>query len=142
MGLFSRIGHAIHKAIDKVGDGLKAVVDSVKSTVQSLGNAIKDIAAVAGCLLQGDIKGAFSKAASALGNLVNVAAFVACPALSMASSFVAGSVGGKAGEALGMMLGGPKALLGNVKDMALSAGVGTAASMMLPQANGLDQAHA
>jgi hypothetical protein len=111
MGLLSRIGNAIHHAIDKVADGLHAIGESIKSTVQSLGNAIKAIANVAQCLMRGDLAGAFKSAADALKNLVNVAAFCACPALSMASSFVAGSVGGKAGEALGMLAGGPKSLL-------------------------------
>jgi phage-related protein len=134
MGLFNRIAKAINKVVDKVGDGVKAIADSVKSTVQSLGNAIKDIAAVAGCLLNGDIKGAMSKAASALGNLVNVAAFVACPCASMAASFIAGSVGGKAGDMLGMLAGGPKTLLTKgvgslVKDVAVDTAMSGAMAM-------------
>jgi phage-related protein len=128
MGLLSKIGNAIHKVCDKVVDGVKAVAEAVKSTVQSLGNAIKSIAEVAACLAQGDLAGAFKCATKALTNLVNVAAFCVCPAMSMASAFVAGSVGGQAGQALGMLTGGPKAMLtkGAMGDMAKDMATDTA----------------
>ncbi len=111
MGLISRIGNAIHHLIDKVKDGIQAVAESIRSTVQSLVNAVKSVGNAVQCLMRGDLAGALKCAVSALKDVAKVAAFAVCPGMSLASSFVAGSVGGKAGEALGMLTGGPKALL-------------------------------
>ena len=119
---------AISKAIDKVGDavekGVKAVVDTAKGVVTSAVDAVKGVGAVVGALAKGDIKGAFTAAVGVLGNVANVLFTVATPALSIGSAFVAGAVGGKAGQIMGDLLGGPKALLGNVLNVAANE-VGT-----------------